>query len=97
MLLVSAVQFKSLNRGKTRAAGLGVRKQMIAPAEIIGADARALRFTISTGTVDREQDRIALAGWDLANFRRNPSCCGVTTPDACRSAAPSICGSRTPR
>ena len=45
---------------------------MIAPAEPMGADDRALRFTISTGTVDREQDRIALAGWDLANFQRNP-------------------------
>jgi HK97 family phage prohead protease len=45
---------------------------MIAPAEQVGGDVRALRFTISTPSVDREQDRIALTGWDLANFRRNP-------------------------
>jgi HK97 family phage prohead protease len=72
MQLVSAAQFKHLNRGNTRAKRLGVVKQMIAPALEVSADARALRFTISTGTVDREQDRIALAGWDLANYLRNP-------------------------
>jgi HK97 family phage prohead protease len=72
MQLVSAAAFKSLNRGKTRSKGVGVYKQMIAPAEPMGADDRALRFTISTGVVDREQDRIALAGWELANFQRNP-------------------------
>jgi HK97 family phage prohead protease len=73
MQIVSATQFKTINRGRnvTRA-GLGVRKQMIAPAEQVGGEKRALRFTISTATVDRELDRIALAGWDLANFRRNP-------------------------
>ena len=71
MQLVSAMQFKDFNRGR-RTAGLGVYKQMIAPAEGLGLIARALRFTISTGTVDREQDQIALAGWDLANYKRNP-------------------------
>jgi HK97 family phage prohead protease len=73
MQIVSATQFKAYNRGRnvTRAA-VGVRKQMIAPADQLSGDMRALRFTISTGSVDREQDVISLAGWDLANFRRNP-------------------------
>jgi HK97 family phage prohead protease len=73
MQIVSATRFKTINRGRnvTRAA-VGVRKQIIAPAGQVGGDLRALRFTISTESVDREQDRIALAGWDLANFRRNP-------------------------
>jgi HK97 family phage prohead protease len=73
MQILSATAFKSFNRGRnvTRAA-IGVRKQIIAPAETLTSDVRALRFCISTGSVDREQDRIALAGWDLANFRRNP-------------------------
>ena len=73
MQIVSATQFKTFNRGRnvTRA-GVGVRKQMIAPAELVNDGLiRALRFTISTDSVDREQDRIALAGWDLANFKRN--------------------------
>ena len=73
MQIVSAVHFKTLNRSRnvTRSA-IGVRKQIIAPAEMLDGDVRALRFTISTGSVDREQDRIALAGWELANFKRNP-------------------------
>ena len=73
MQIVSATQFKTFNRGRniTRAA-IGLRKQIIAPAELMSGDARELRFTISTDCVDREQDRIAIAGWDLANFRRNP-------------------------
>lgn len=73
MQFLSATHFKTINRGRnvTRAA-LGLRKQIIAPAQSLDGDVRALRFTISTGTVDREQDRIALAGWDLANFKRNP-------------------------
>jgi HK97 family phage prohead protease len=73
MQIVSATQFKTLNRSRNRTgASLALRKQLISPAEALVGDLRALRFTISTGTVDREQDRIALAGWDLANFRRNP-------------------------
>lgn len=73
MQIVSVTQFKAFNRGRnvTRAA-IGVRKQATGPAEQLAGDMRALRFTISTGIVDREQDRIAVAGWDLAAFRRNP-------------------------
>ena len=72
MQLVSATRFKQANRNRHGVAGLGVRKQMLAPAEAIDGQQRTLRFTISTGTVDREKDAISLAGWDLANFKRNP-------------------------
>jgi HK97 family phage portal protein/HK97 family phage prohead protease len=41
-------------------------------ADSIETDKRALRFTISTGSVDRERDTIAIAGWDLSNFKNNP-------------------------
>jgi HK97 family phage prohead protease len=73
MQLVSATRFKLLNRNR-RAVGaaLGVRKQIIAPADLIESDKRALRFTISTASVDREQDTIAVAGWDLSNYKNNP-------------------------
>jgi HK97 family phage prohead protease len=74
MRILSATQFKSLNRGRnvTRST-IAVRKQIIAPAEgLERGDTRALRFTISTADVDREQDTIAIAGWDLTNFKRNP-------------------------
>lgn len=71
MQIVSATHFKTINRNRNRTrAGLGVRKQMLAPMQQIDGE-RALRFTISTDTVDREQDRISIAGWDLANFRKN--------------------------
>lgn len=83
MQLVSATQFKIFNRGRDcRRAGLGVRKQMITPAEQLGGDMRALRFTISTGCVDRENDCINVSGWKLANFNRNP--CVLWAHDATR-------------
>jgi HK97 family phage prohead protease len=74
MQIVSATQFKLLNRNRKRTnADFAVRKQMIAAAEPIpGGTPRALRFTISTGSVDREKDTIAVQGWDLRNFVRNP-------------------------
>jgi HK97 family phage prohead protease len=72
MHLVSATQFKRLNRNRHATHGLGVRKQMISAVEQLGGDERCLRFTISTGIVDREKDTIAIGGWELANFLRNP-------------------------
>lgn len=73
MHLVSATQFKRLNRNRHATGGsVGLRKQMIAQIEPIEADERCLRFTISTGIVDRERDTIALAGWQLEDFLRNP-------------------------
>jgi HK97 family phage prohead protease len=35
-------------------------------------DQRQVRFTISTASVDREGDTIALDGWDLASYMKNP-------------------------
>lgn len=73
MHLVSATQFKRLNRNRhATGSAVGLRKQLIAPIEQLGGDDRCLRFTISTGIVDREKDTIAVAGWDLSNFLRNP-------------------------
>ena len=73
MQIVSATRFKLFNRNrKTVTAPLGVYKQIIAPVDTIESDKRALRFTISTASVDREQDTIAVNGWDLANYRKNP-------------------------
>lgn len=73
-MLVSATHFKRLNRERRVTPGLGVRKtQVIAPpAGLESEQARALRFTISTASVDREQDTIAIAGWDLRNYISNP-------------------------
>jgi HK97 family phage prohead protease len=73
MQVVSATQFKRLNRNRhVTGAAVAVRKQMIAPAEQIGGYDRCLRFTISTGCIDREQDCIAVQGWELGNYQNNP-------------------------
>lgn len=36
------------------------------------SDARTVEFTISTGAVDRDRDTIAVDGWKLAAYRKNP-------------------------
>jgi HK97 family phage prohead protease len=73
MEMVSAIRFKQLAKNKQGIAAIGgLRKQMLAPVEPVSDEARSLRFTISTGCIDREQDTIALAGWDLANYLKNP-------------------------
>lgn len=70
--IVSATRFKTLARRKIATASLGVCKQVIAPASGLEGDRRALRFVISNGDVDRELDTIAVEGWDLRNYQRNP-------------------------
>ena len=50
-----------------------IRKQFI--ADDITKDAagdRVRRFVISTGSVDRDNDTISAAGWQLDNYRKNP-------------------------
>jgi HK97 family phage prohead protease len=42
------------------------------PPSDAGVDSRRLKFTVSTGTVDRERDVIAQSGWMLDNFKKNP-------------------------
>jgi HK97 family phage prohead protease len=73
MRIVTPTQFKQLNRscsGVRTGSTVGLRKQMV--GEIERADDRRLRFTISTASVDREQDTIALSGWDVRQYLRNP-------------------------
>ena len=73
MQTVSATRFKQLNRNRNVTGSVvAVRKQMIAPAESLAEGVRSLRFTISTDCVDRERDKIAINGWQLDNFKRNP-------------------------
>ena len=47
-----------------------LRKEYTGPAEVLGE--RQLRFTISTAAVDRAQDVVDQAGWDLSGYLRNP-------------------------
>lgn len=73
MQTISATRFKQLNRNRNVTGSvIAVRKQMIAPASTLCDGVRSLRFTISTDCIDRERDKIAINGWQLDNFARNP-------------------------
>lgn len=50
---------------------IAIRKSLLAEAEPI-ADTRRIKFVISTGDVDRDNDTINADGWDLSNYRKNP-------------------------
>jgi HK97 family phage prohead protease len=78
MNLVTPERFKSMGLTRTKAgivkratlAAVGVRKQSIAPVEPV--DERTLRFTISTGAVDRDRDVIDPKGWQIDAYGLNP-------------------------
>jgi HK97 family phage prohead protease len=76
MKFLDSCQFKTLavkrtKSGLIRTAPLvGVRKGMVDVVQTI--DNRTLRFTISTAAIDRDLDTVAVAGWQLDNFVRNP-------------------------
>lgn len=65
--------FKQMVRqqGKAAAPGLLLRKSMPVTIESVDGDRRKL-FTISTAGVDRDNDTIALDGWDLKAYMKNP-------------------------
>lgn len=48
-----------------------LRRQFETEVKVVG-DSRAVDFTISTAAVDRYGDTVAVDGWNLANFRKNP-------------------------
>ena len=80
MQFFSARAFKSFHvkrsplglplRAKDASVMAGVRKHAIEAVEKVND--RTLAFTISTAALDRDQDTIAVAGWQLDNFQRNP-------------------------
>jgi HK97 family phage prohead protease len=71
--LVTSRRFKALHRHEAPSVrGLGVIKDAVAIVAPAADDRRVLRFTISTGAVDREKDTVAVDGWDLTAYLRNP-------------------------
>ena len=64
-------RFKShLRKGTPAPADTVLRKDYV--TSVADVDDRKVRFTISTATPDRENDVIAVDGWDLAAFKQNP-------------------------
>ena len=48
-----------------------LHKQYV-PDQIKAEGEGRFTFVISTGAVDRDRDTIAVDGWDLSNYRKNP-------------------------
>ncbi len=63
-------RFKAAARKGQAPRDVGLRKQLVSTIDPAGE--RRLRFTISTGSVDREKDVLVQGGWDLEAYRRNP-------------------------
>ncbi len=70
-VLMSADQFRGELRAKRKPVGGVYRVSVAQPLPVDGAE-RTLRFCFSDGSVDRMNDTIAAAGWDLADFQANP-------------------------
>lgn len=74
--LVSAKTYKEATPEDREALGV-IKATPCTPVQVKAEDADGddlvLDWVISTGTVDREQDTIALEGWELDNFRKGGS------------------------
>ena len=69
--LMSADQFRGELRANRKPVGGVYRVSVAQPLPVAGAE-RTLRFCFSDGSVDRMNDTIAAAGWDLTDFQANP-------------------------
>lgn len=62
----------AMKDGQAVDTGAALRKAFIAECKAIDTEARAVDFTISTASVDRMGDTIAVDGWKMDNYRKNP-------------------------
>ncbi len=71
---LSQDQFRELAKaGDNIPNDIAVRTQFL--PEIKAADdeeSRQITFTVSTASIDRDRDTIAVDGWNLTNYRKNP-------------------------
>jgi hypothetical protein len=77
--LVDAAGFKALakkvgaaNKHKIKDVAVVKAIANLVDEKAIDREQRIIPFTISTPSVDREGDTIAVEGWDLANYAKNP-------------------------
>ena len=71
MLHLPLQRFKAaVRRGETVQSDALIRKDVFTTVEDL--EDRKVRFTISTGAVDREDDVVAVDGWVLDAYRQNP-------------------------
>jgi hypothetical protein len=65
--IISLADFRS---SKNVPENFALRKQYDTEVKAVDGDERKLQFTISTGDVDRDADRVRPEGWILSNFRK---------------------------
>jgi len=72
--LISADRFKALVKAGAKAEDVGHLAVFKASAEIkaIANESRTIEFILSTPSVDREGDTIAVEGWQLQHYLMNP-------------------------
>jgi HK97 family phage prohead protease len=70
-ILLSADRWREAAQSAQPEAGL--RKEFVAEVKADDlAEQRQLTFTISTGAVDRQSDTVAVDGWEIDNYLKNP-------------------------
>jgi HK97 family phage prohead protease len=70
--LLSDAKFRELAQSGTPEPETGLRKALDAEVKAADDGSRVLTFTISTASVDRAGDTIAVDGWKFAAYRKNP-------------------------
>ena len=70
--IVSEQKFRDEAKAGAAPADASLRKAFITECKAAEDQARAIDFTISTASVDRMGDTIAVNGWRLENYRKNP-------------------------
>lgn len=68
----SIEEFRQAARETPEIEGVSVRVSLDTEVKAGDGDRRTLTFTISTASVDRMGDTIAVAGWKLEAYRKNP-------------------------
>lgn len=71
-MVLSEQKFREDVKAGTVPADASLRKGFVAEAKAASDAERTIDFVISTDSVDRMGDTIAVDGWKLANYRKNP-------------------------
>jgi HK97 family phage prohead protease len=61
---------RMVKEGNAKGLSPVLQKQLLSTAESIGD--RLVRYTITSGNVDRQNDKISVDGWQLDNYKANP-------------------------
>lgn len=69
---LTAEEFKLAASAGDVAEDIGLRKGFVAEVKVESDTRRELSFTVSTSSIDRAGDTIAVDGWQLDAYRKNP-------------------------